>query len=136
MVEETIQINAWLYTSEFVVAQSWDETKAMSDAFSASNQSYGITGFLISDGHNVMQYIEGGDSELSTLKSKIMSDAQHNRLTTHCNTSLKERAYPDWSLKAVPPSDYEDLFTEIEAANRMSLGVSIARMLFDSIFES
>jgi hypothetical protein len=108
----------------------------MSESFSAANQTHGITGFLISDGHNVMQYIEGGDSELSTLKSKITFDARHNRITTHCNTSLKERAYPDWSLKAVHPSDYEDLFTQIEAANRMSLGVSIARMLFDTIFET
>lgn len=129
------KFDAWLYASEFVESQSWADTVTMSKAFSDLNRSYGITGFMITDGITVMQYVEGGAEELSALKANITRDVRHKNVITHSFTSISERAYPDWSMQIAHPSKYEALFAAIDASRREALGISIARMLFSATFE-
>lgn len=108
----------------------------MSATFSAANQIQEVTGFLISDGIIVMQYIEGPEEPLAELKKKITLDSRHTNVATQSYTSEVKRSYPKWSLKAVKPRDRELLFSSIQDADEMAIGYRIARMIFDATFDS
>lgn len=128
------QIRSWLYTSKFTTQKSYADVFAFVNQFRAHNRDLGLSGFLVTDGHVVMQLLEGDDEPLAILRETISADTRHFDVVTEVWELQESRAFPHWSMQVSKSSDYERLFKEIESARIETIATNIARMLFDNTF--
>jgi len=64
------------------------------------NGSCGVTGVLLFDAGNFMQYIEGPQEGLSTVYGHIRRDPLHTGIIELCNEAPAARAFEDWAMGA------------------------------------
>jgi hypothetical protein len=62
------------------------------------NASLGVTGMLLYKDGNVMQVLEGEESVVMKLYSKIKGDPRHRGVLTLLQGPVPERQFPDWSM--------------------------------------
>lgn len=129
------EINIWLYTSRFHKHLPVEGVKSLAQGFAKNNRHHEIAGFMISDAKSVMQYIEGPKDRIKELKNNILADDRHHTIKTEIRESVTQRAYPDWSMKALQLSDYENLFENIDSALSENLAVKTSRIIFDVTFD-
>lgn len=106
------------------------------EGFKTHNKTLNLSGFLITNGSAVMQLLEGPQEAVETLKQTIMTDERHIKIETQAWELETSRAYPHWSMLAIKPSDYEELFSEIQSAKIATIASDIAKLLFDATFDS
>jgi hypothetical protein len=63
-----------------------------------SNKEKGITGILLYKKTNFMQVLEGEESVLDALYSKISLDPRHHNVTQLAKERISKREFPDWSM--------------------------------------
>lgn len=63
------------------------------------NAAVGITGFLLFNGRNFLQVIEGDHAAIGALLEKLRADARHTGLVTIEDREVAARAFPDWSMR-------------------------------------
>ena len=136
MLFETGSVRTWLYTSQLTETHSLDDIAQMVAEFQGKNKALGLTGFMLSDGRAVMQLLEGGPDHVEAMKDKIIADPRHRQINSEVWALEQKRAYPNWSMNAINPSDYEKMFKKIELANVETIATNIARLLFDVTFEN
>lgn len=72
------------------------------------NSMRGITGFLLYNGRNFLQLIEGGSTELMVLMNRLARDHRHNGMVTLENRLVEERAFPTWAMRQLPLAETLD----------------------------
>jgi hypothetical protein len=64
----------------------------------ARNQRCGVTGLLMFDAGNFMQYIEGPPAGLFEVYEQIKRDPLHTGLIELCREPISQRAFGDWAM--------------------------------------
>lgn len=59
----------------------------------------GITGLLVFNGKRFMQILEGVDSAIDELVTRLLADQRHHDLDIHDERVIEERCFPDWSME-------------------------------------
>lgn len=63
-----------------------------------NNQDLGVSGALLYQDGNVMQVLEGAETEARLLYGRIGLDPRHKDLITVLHGFQDERQFPDWSM--------------------------------------
>ncbi|MDH3378223.1 MAG: BLUF domain-containing protein [Gammaproteobacteria bacterium] len=62
------------------------------------NKEYGLTGVLLYDGGNFMQYLEGPKDNLDVIYKIIQEDKQHTGIILVYREAIEDRQFGDWSM--------------------------------------
>ncbi len=62
------------------------------------NKEYEITGVLLYNGGNFMQYIEGPKNNLDIIYNIICADNQHTGIIVISRETIESRQFGDWSM--------------------------------------
>lgn len=62
------------------------------------NKEYGITGVLLHNNGNFIQYLEGPEDNLDIIYKIIQEDAQHTGLILISRETTKSRQFGDWPM--------------------------------------
>lgn len=63
-----------------------------------NNKSYGITGMLLFDDGNIMQYLEGPQISVNQLYERIEHDPRHRNITKIIQEPIEVRMFPEWHM--------------------------------------
>ena len=63
-----------------------------------NNKSYGITGMLLLDDGNIMQYLEGPQISVNQLYERIKHDPRHRNITKIIQEPIEVRMFPEWHM--------------------------------------
>lgn len=87
-----------IYVSDFareLNQQDFDDILAVS---TKRNFEQGITGFLVVNGQNFFQVLEGSEEQVFTLLEAIRRDPRHQNLRVIISEMIEKRDYPHWSM--------------------------------------
>ena len=70
-----------------------------------NNPQRDITGFLLFNGRNFLQLVEGPDASLIALMNKLATDPRHGGITRLENLPIDRRACPDWTMQYLKLAD-------------------------------
>lgn len=113
-------LQALLYVSSAVVHPSAAELAYLLKRARARNGVFGITGLLLYNDANFMQYIEGPPDSLARIYSIICDDPLHQNVTELWRQYVAGRLFPDWQMAfrsaaeepvEPPPPGFDELFT-------------------------
>lgn len=68
------------------------------DKARAFNQQHGITGLLLYQKRNIIQVIEGGDSEVDALFNKIKIDIRRKGIIVLLEEEVGKRFFSEWAI--------------------------------------
>lgn len=71
------------------------------DIFQINNLLYNITGILLYNEGNVIQYIEGHKDNVIKLFNNILNDNRHTRIIKLLQNQINIRNFPNWSMSLV-----------------------------------
>jgi hypothetical protein len=63
-----------------------------------NNKSEGITGYLIFDGENFLQILEGDLDVVEATYARIEADPRHREAEMLLTRTAEERQFPEWSM--------------------------------------
>lgn len=87
-----------VYVSSAVGIPTVDELHHLLQRARARNVNYSITGLLLYNDGNFMQYIEGAPAPLATIYSIICDDPMHHEVTELYRQPAAERLFPGWLM--------------------------------------
>ena len=87
-----------LYTSVAPKALSEQELMHILEKARQKNQSLGITGMLVYHDREIMQILEGDESNVKLLFQTIYEDDRHTSAGVFYQGEIKDRAFSDWSM--------------------------------------
>lgn len=93
-------ISQYLYIST-APSLSRDDVNSILESSSRNNPAAGITGLLIYNGRNFLQFLEGEEAELVSLMVRITHDPRHTGISVLERLSGQKRACADWAMKRV-----------------------------------
>lgn len=82
-----------------------DEVDAILDSSSRNNPERGITGLLLYNGRNFLQLLEGEESTLVSLMTRIAHDPRHSGISMLGRKEIDERTCPDWAMRRIYLAD-------------------------------
>lgn len=62
------------------------------------NSQDNVTGFLLYNGRNFLQLVEGGQAPLMNLMSRLARDTRHAGISVLVDEPIGERCCPDWHM--------------------------------------
>lgn len=74
----------------------------------ANNRRDGLTGFLLADGANFAQVLEGPPLRVLACFRRIQEDDRHSRVSVKLEEPAGGRAFPNWSMCGLTLSDTDD----------------------------
>ncbi|RJY09576.1 BLUF domain-containing protein [Aurantiacibacter aquimixticola] len=66
-----------------------------------NNPAAGITGFLIYNGRNFIQLLEGEEARVFALLRKLSYDPRHTGIVKLASSDVGARTCPDWSMQRI-----------------------------------
>jgi hypothetical protein len=75
-----------------------EDIEAILNASQSNNEERYITGYLVHNGMNFMQLIEGPRAEIDEIFSRIVTDPRHTGVVRILAEWCRERAFPQWSM--------------------------------------
>jgi len=69
------------------------------------NHRHAITGFLLFNGRNFLQLIEGASADLLELMGRLANDRRHNGMVTLEDRTIESRTYPEWAMRLLTISE-------------------------------
>ncbi|WP_052768900.1 BLUF domain-containing protein [Aurantiacibacter marinus] len=76
-----------------------DAVKSILKQSQRNNPQHEITGFLLYNGRNFMQLLEGEDAHLTALLRKLSVDVRHTGIVRLAHENVRGRICPDWSME-------------------------------------
>ncbi|MEZ5695722.1 MAG: BLUF domain-containing protein [Sphingomonadaceae bacterium] len=70
-----------------------------------NNAEVGISGFLLFNGRNFLQLVEGEEQELTALYARLGSDPRHDGMVRLADAEIFERSCPDWQMHQLRLAD-------------------------------
>lgn len=103
----------------------------------ADNQSRGLTGMLLYRAGRFIQVLEGPETEVRDLVSRIGRDGRHSGMRILLEERVPVRQFPDWTMGYEPiaepdgpPQDgFRDTFEDLEGADDRTATLRAAREL-------
>ena len=91
-------LESLVYVSSAVRLLSPDEIGDLLKRARARNKEYDITGVLLHNNGNFVQYIEGPKDNLDIIYKIIQEDARHTGLILISREAIQSRQFGDWPL--------------------------------------
>ena len=91
-------LESLVYVSSAVRLLSPDEIGDLLKRARARNKEYDITGVLLHNNGNFVQYIEGPKDNLDIIYKIIREDARHTGLILISREAIQSRQFGDWPL--------------------------------------
>lgn len=94
------KLQAWIYVSHsrLAVAEANNQVTDIVQISRIRNNQLNVTGALIFTGRRFGQLIEGPPASIASLKSSIISDPRHDKVTTIFAGARARRQFAGWSL--------------------------------------
>ena len=102
-------IASLLYTSTAAANIDSGDVFAIIEASARRNPSRGVTGFLIYDGREFLQYVEGPQDALDTLLSQLAEDRRHGGVRILQRAESPTRLFPKWAMRRAGQGAEEEL---------------------------
>ena len=97
-----------------------------------NNARNGISGFLIFNGRNFLQLLEGEEASLLSLMSRIAMDRRHSGIVRLEDVAIARRVFPDWSMRRIRLSDRnEDRRRDIDGLLPQTLDPAVRRTILN-----
>ncbi len=93
-----VELKILTYTSWARAGIQSDEVDAILSAARINNPLDGITGVLIFNGTAFMQILEGSETAIDGLTSRLVSDPRHSNMSIRDRRLIEARSFPDWSM--------------------------------------
>ena len=103
-------LDSLVYVSSAVTLLDLDEIRSLVQRARERNQEHDITGVLLYNNGNFMQYLEGPKDSLNIIYRDIQEDARHTGLILIAREAIESRLFADWSLGFL--SQYAELDLE------------------------
>ena len=75
-----------------------DEVDRLIESAQRNNAEREITGFLLYNGRNFLQLIEGPKAALMSLMATLARDPRHSGMLTLIDEPIEDRSCPSWSM--------------------------------------
>ena len=106
------------------------------------NQETGITGVLLYNDGNFMQYFEGPAAAVDTIFARIKASSQHKDIIELLHEPIAAQLFPSWHMGLTRPSGSEMLAMSTaqwplttgtpDAASPSTLGLKLLKSFWDS----
>ena len=116
----------FVYISTASAAIGRPDVEAILEASQRNNPPRAITGFLIWNGRNFLQLIEGPQASLQSLMVTLARDPRHSGIVRIADVAITERAFAQWSMGQI------DLAQDV-ALRREQLALDLPAMLDDNV---
>ena len=78
------------------------EVERLVESAQRNNAERGISGFLIYNGRNFLQLVEGEQAALMSLMAKLARDPRHSGMLVLIDEPIEARSCPSWSMHHMP----------------------------------
>ncbi|MHA6318538.1 BLUF domain-containing protein [Altererythrobacter sp. CAU 1778] len=97
-----------------------------------NNPPRGITGFLLYNGRNFMQLLEGEQGSLQSLMLSLTRDTRHHGIVRIEDIAIEERLFQDWNMPHLSMSgDLSEKRREIDAMLPDNLDPQVRRTVLN-----
>ena len=123
-----------IYVSEKTDTSS-DSLTHIYDVSQKNNSESGISGCLLIGSNSYLQLLEGPDSAVENLYSKIKMDSRHKKVKKLFEQHIEEKLFSSWSMKFAPFNNIEWGCKEFDAGKFQNISAAAAVKVFKSIKE-
>ena len=123
-----------IYVSE-KTDTSPDSLTDIYDISQKNNLESGISGCLLIGSNSYLQLLEGPDSAVENLYSKIKMDSRHKKVKKLFEQHIEEKSFSSWSMKFAPFNNTEWGNKELDAGKFQNISATAAVKVFKSIKE-
>ncbi len=92
-------LHSLVYVSQVLPGLTVSEIDALVKDASEHNQIAGVTGVLLTDGLQFLQYIEGPEDGLALAYSRILNSTSHTEIMELGRARGGSRRFPYWSIR-------------------------------------
>ena len=126
------QLKQVIYVSEISDTSS-DSLTNIYDISQKNNSESGISGCLLIGSNSYLQLLEGPDSAVENLYSKIKMDNRHKKVKKLFEQNIEEKLFSSWSMKFAPFNNVEWDNKEFDAGKFQNISAATAVKVFQSI---
>ena len=123
-----------IYVSEKTDTSS-DSLTDIYDISQKNNLESGISGCLLIGSNSYLQLLEGPDSAVENLYSKIKMDSRHKKVKKLFEQHIEEKSFSSWSMKFAPFNNIEWGNKKFDAGKFQNISAAAAIKVFKSIEE-
>ena len=123
-----------IYVSEKTDTSS-DSLTDIYDISQKNNLESGISGCLLIGSNSYLQLLEGPDSAVENLYSKIKMDNRHKKVKKLFEQHIEEKLFSSWSMKFAPFNNIEWGNEDFDAGKFQNINAAAAVKVFQSIKE-
>ncbi|MGB7373542.1 BLUF domain-containing protein [Pontixanthobacter sp.] len=124
-------LRQYLYVSTAPGLQR-DELDAIIASCERNNAARRITGFLLYNGRNFIQLLEGEEADLLWVMRRISTDPRHSGLSVLEDMPVGARACPDWLMRHIRLVDkVEDRRAALEGQLPSTLSAQLKRIILN-----
>lgn len=95
------------YSSHAAEGLTLDQVNALVRDASHHNRLAGVTGVLLFDGHQFLQYIEGPPEALEFVFTRVVNSSRHGNIVVLARGHGDVRRFPYWSMHWIPVDQHE-----------------------------
>ena len=128
------RIKQVIYVSEKTDTSSNSLTNIY-DISQKNNLQSGISGCLLIGSNSYLQLLEGPDSAVEKLYSKIKMDSRHKKVKKLFEQHIEEKLFSSWSMKFAPFNNIEWGNKEFDEGKFKNISAAAAVDVFQSIKE-
>ena len=123
-----------IYVSE-KTDTSPDSLTDIYDISQKNNSESGISGCLLIGSNSYLQLLEGPESAVENLYSKIKVDSRHKKVKKLFEQHIEEKLFSSWSMKFAPFNNVKWDNKEFDAGKFQNISASAAVKVFQSVKE-
>ena len=128
------QLKQVIYVSEITDTSS-DSLTAIYDISQKNNSKSGISGCLLIGSNSYLQLLEGQESAVENLYSKIKVDSRHKKVKKLLDQHIEKKLFSSWSMKFAPFNNVKWDNKEFDAGKFQNINAATAVKVFHSIKE-
>ena len=114
---------------------SADSLTDIYDISQKNNSESGVSGCLLIGSDSYLQLLEGPDSAVENLYSKIKVDSRHKKVKKLFEQHIEEKSFSSWSMKFAPFNNIEWGNKKFDAGKFQNISAAAAIKVFKSIKE-
>ncbi len=128
------QLKQVIYVSEITDTSSNSLTDIY-DISQKNNSESGISGCLLIGSNSYLQLLEGPESAVENLYSKIKVDSRHKKVKKLFEQHIEEKLFSSWSMKFAPFNNVKWDNKEFDSGKFQNINATAAVKVFQSIKE-
>jgi hypothetical protein len=128
------QLKQVIYVSEITDTSSNSLTDIY-DTSQKNNSEREISGCLLIGSNSYLQLLEGPESAVENLYSKIKVDSRHKKVKKLFEQHIEEKLFSSWSMKFAPFNNIKWDNKEFDAGKFQNINATAAVKVFQSIKE-